>query len=206
MVHTLEMHGYIKSRRVKDAFLKVDRANFVPEEHRSHAYFDDPIPIGHAQTISAPSMVAVMLELLDVFEGAKVLEVGTGSGYNACLMGCLGAEVYSIERIPELRNLAKKNMENCPCKDNVHLLLGDGSTGYEEEAPYDRIIVTCGAPDIPEPLKEQLKCGGIMVIPVGGTFFQELYVLRKERHGWRKRVWGDVAFVPLVGRYGHRWA
>ncbi len=206
MVETLAMYGYIKSERINKAFLKVDRADFVPEGYKDKAYFDDPLPIGHAQTISAPSMVAIMLELLELFDGAKVLEIGTGSGYNACLMACAGAQVYTIERIPALRDMAKKNMERCPCKSKIRILLGDGSAGYEAEAPYDRIIVTCGAPDIPSPLIEQLKIGGIMVIPVGGTFFQELYVIKKEKNGLKKKVWGDVAFVPMVGKYGHRWA
>ena len=205
MVETLAMYGYIKSERIKKAFLMVDRADFVPEEYRDKAYFDDPLPIGHAQTISAPSMVAIMLELLELFDGAKVLEVGAGSGYNACLIACAGAEVYTIERIPALRDKAKKNMEKCPCKSKVHILIGDGSGGYKAEAPYDRIIVTCGAPDVPPPLIEQLKIDGIMVIPVGGTFFQELYVIKKEKKGLKKKVWGDVAFVPMIGKYGHRW-
>ncbi len=202
----LEREGYIRSERVKRAFLLVDRGNFVPESQRHRAYFDEPLPIGHSQTISAPSMVAIMLELLEIEEGNKVLEVGTGSGYNACLMACMGAQVISIERIPALRDFAKKNMKHCPCGDRVKILLGDGSMGYAGEAPYDRIIVTCGAPDVPPPLLEQLKVNGILVIPLGGTFFQELYVIRKKKEGIVRRRWGDVAFVPLIGRYGHRWA
>ncbi|MCD6276575.1 MAG: protein-L-isoaspartate(D-aspartate) O-methyltransferase [Thermoplasmata archaeon] len=206
MVHLLEREGYIRSERVKRAFLMVDRAQFVPDENKSMAYFDEPLPIGHAQTISAPSMVAIMLELLNIEDGNKILEIGTGSGYNACLMACMGANVISIERIPALCDFAKKNVEKCACRERIKIMLGDGSVGYKKEAPYDRIIVTCGAPDIPPPLLEQLKDGGIMVIPLGGTFFQELYVVKKERDKILKRRWGDVAFVPLIGRYGHRWA
>ncbi len=202
----LERYGYIKSDRVKRAFLMVDRADFVPEKYKKEAYFDDPLPIGHKQTISAPSMVAIMLELLEIFPDAKILEIGTGSGYNACLMACMGAKVYTIERIPALRDIAKKNMKKCPCGKNVIILLGDGSKGYEQEAPYDRIIVTCGAPETPPPLLQQLNDPGIMVIPIGGTFFQELYVIKKENGKIIKRPWGDVAFVPLIGKYGHRWA
>ena len=205
LVNELIRYNYIRTDRVKRAFLSVDRKNFVPDNLKCNAYYDDPLPIGHSQTISAPSMVAIMLELLDVKEDNKVLEIGTGSGYNACLLAYLSKMVYTIERIPGLRNFAKKNLEKCPFKDRIILLLGDGSVGYEKGGPYDRIIVTCGAPEIPKPLIEQLKDGGIMVIPVGGTFFQELYILEKEGNKIKKRVWGDVAFVPLVGKYGHRW-
>ena len=206
MVRELILWGYIKDERVKKAFLSVDRAKFIPEEYKNQAYYDEPLPIGHSQTISAPSMVAVMLELLDVKEDSRILEVGTGSGYNACLLASIGRKVYTIERITALRDFAKKNFEKCPHKEKIVSLLGDGSKGYPPEAPYDRIMVTCGAPDIPPPLLEQLADGGIMVIPVGGTFFQELYVVEKKGERIKRRVWGDVAFVPLVGRYGHRWA
>ncbi len=206
MVNMLEMYGYIRTRKVKEAFLKVDRANYVPSNYRHLAYADEPLPVSHGQTISAPSMVAIMLELLKVEEGHKVLEIGTGSGYNACLLACLGAEVITIERVPALRDIAKKNLERCPCKDRIRVLLGDGSVGYPSEAPYDRIIVTCGAPRIPPPLLEQLKVGGIMVIPVGGAFYQELVVVEKTEQGIKKTVWGDVVFVPLIGKYGHKWA
>ena len=197
---------YIKSERVKEAFLAVDRKNFIPEKYRDKAYYDDPLPIGYNQTISAPSMVATMLELLDIEEKDKILEIGTGSGYNACLLAALGEKVITIERIPQLRDFAKKNMEKCKYREKVMVLLGDGSEGYEAEAPYDKIIVTCGAPDIPDSLVKQLKDGGRLVIPVGGTFFQELYVVEKEGEKIKKRVWGDVAFVPMIGKHGHRWA
>ncbi len=207
MVHLLESQGYIKNPQIRDAFLQVDRANFVPEKYRSKAYFDTPLPIGHAQTISAPSMVAIMLHLLEIEQNSKVLEIGTGSGYNACLLACLGARVFTIERLYPLYEMAKENMKQCPYRDRITILFGDGSGGFPKEAPYQRIMVTCGAPDIPKPLVEQLENGGIMVIPVGGTFFQELYVVEKDSNGnLRKRIWGDVAFVPMVGKYGHRWA
>ena len=206
MVEYLASQGYIRSDRVRNAFLSVDRADFVPQEYRSKAYFDTPLPIGHGQTISAPSIVAEMVEALELEDGQKVLEVGTGSGYNACIMAAMGAEVYTVERIPHLREMARKNMERCKFRDRVHLLLGDGSLGYPPEAPYQRIMVTCGAPDVPKPLLEQLADGGIMVIPVGGTFYQELLVIKKEKGKIMKKYLGDVAFVPLVGRYGHRWA
>ena len=206
MVQYLVEEGYIKSENVRGAFEMVDRADFVPEEYRRRAYFDTPLPIGHGQTISAPSIVAAMLELLEIYPGAKALEIGTGSGYNACLMACAGAEVYTVERLEPLVRMARKNLEKCPCRERVRVLLGDGSMGYPPEAPYSRIMVTCGAPEVPEPLIEQLDENGIMVIPVGGTLYQELIAVKKENGKFLRKYWGDVAFVPMIGRYGHRWA
>ncbi len=206
LVDELLRWKYIKAERVKNAFLSVDRKNFIPEKYKDKAYYDDSLPIGYNQTISAPSMVATMLELLEIKEEDKILEIGTGSGYNACLLAALGKEVITIERIPQLRDFAKKNMANCQYEDKITVLLGDGSAGYDAEAPYDKIIVTCGAPEIPSPLVEQLGMGGRMVIPVGGIFFQELYIVEKREEGVYKKVWGDVAFVPMIGKHGHRWA
>ena len=206
LVEELVRKGYIIDERIKNAFLAVDRGHFLSENLLSKAYYDEPLPIGYKQTISAPSIVAVLLKLLDISPEDKILEIGTGSGYNACLLAALGETVFTIERIPELRETAKKNMKSCPFEKKIISLLGDGSMGYEEEAPYDRILVTCGAPDIPPNLREQLKSGGRMIIPVGGSFFQELYILEKTEDGIKKRVWGDVAFVPMVGKYGHKWS
>ncbi len=206
LVEELVRQKYITSERVKQAFLSVDRKFFVPKDVKSRAYYDDPLPIGYNQTISSPSIVATMLELLNVTEGDKVLEVGTGSGYNACLLAAMGRVVYTVERVPQLRDFARKNMENCRFHDKIILILGDGSVGYDVEAPFDKIMVTCGAPEIPKPLVEQLSPGGRMIIPVGGTFFQELYVVEKREDGVYRKIWGDVAFVPMIGKHGHRWA
>jgi protein-L-isoaspartate(D-aspartate) O-methyltransferase len=207
MVRRLVSIGYIKSERVKRCMLAVDRARFVPERCRWEAYLDRPLPLMCGQTISAPHMVALMLELLDVEYGMKVLEIGTGSGYHACLLACLvgdGGRVVTVERIPEVHEYAVERLKRCPHSDRIRAVLGDGSLGFKEEAPYDRILVTCGAPDVPPPLLEQLADDGLMVIPVGGTFFQELIRVRKKGKKIRKERFGDVAFVPMMGKYGWR--
>jgi len=206
LVNLLVRKKYITSERIKEAFLSVDRGNFVRENLRDMAYYDEPLPIGYKQTISAPSIVAVMITLLNVEPSNKILEIGTGSGYNACLLAALGKKVYTIERIPELRKQALENLKKCKHREKVVSLLGDGSKGYPPEAPYDRILVTCGAPDIPQPLIRQLAEGGRMVIPVGSMMFQELYIIEKKNSEIKKKIWGDVAFVPMIGTYGHRWA
>ena len=215
LVELLRSSGYIRSDRVERAMLSVPREEFVPEDLRSLAYIDRPLPIGWGQTISAPSIVAYMTELLDARVGDKVLEVGTGSGYQAAVLAEVVApsseprdrwgHVYSIERIPELAEFARRNLERTGYADRVTVIVGDGSKGYEPEAPYDRIIVTAAAPKIPEPLVDQLKPGGRLVIPVGPRFAQELVVVEKDPDG-RVRVRRDleVIFVPLVGDYGWR--
>lgn len=190
--------------KVLDAMLRVPRHLFVPTQISGDAYVDTPLSIGCGQTISAPHMVAMMCDLLDLREGLKVLEVGTGSGYNAAvlaqLVGSTG-HIYSVERIASLVEFAKKNLaENGDT--NVTVLLEDGSGGDLEHAPYDRICVTCAAPDIPQPLIEQLKPGGLMVIPVGVTS-QQLYLVKKDMDGTvHKEIKGGVVFVPLIGKHG----
>ncbi len=193
--------------RVLEAMLRVPRHLFVPPQYSREAYSDYPLPIGYGQTISAPHMVAIMCDLLDVLPGHKVLEVGGGSGYHAAVVAELvgkNGKVVMIERIPELAERAKNTLEALGY-DNVKVVVGDGSEGYEEEAPYDRIYVTAAAPEVPEPLLKQLKPGGKMVIPVGDAI-QELYVIEKDWSGRiRKKRWGGVRFVPLVGKYGFRF-
>lgn len=203
-VRALIGEGLIKSDEVRRAFLKYPRYLFVEERYRGYAHVDEPLPIPAGQTISAPHMVAIMLELAKLGPGMNVLEVGTGSGWNAALIAELvGTDVYTVERIPELVEFARRNLERAGV-ENVHVILGDGSKGFPPKAPYDRIIVTAGAPKIPEPLIEQLKPGGLLVIPVGGYhLWQDLYIVEKtEESGIKKRRWGGVAFVPLVGEYG----
>jgi len=193
------------SEKVAKAMLKVPRHVFVPE-HASEAYNDYPLPIGHGQTISAPHMVAIMCELLDLKEGEKVLEVGTGCGYHAAVVAEIVGEngkVITIERIPELAERAKRTLNSLGIK-NIKVVVGDGSKGYWEEAPYDKIYVTAAAPDIPKSLIEQLKNGGKMVIPVG-DYVQYLYVVEKDEKGRvKKKNWGPVRFVPLIGEEGFK--
>ena len=202
LVTSLKYHGI--SEKVLRAMLTVPRHLFVPAVHLSDSYVDTPLNIGYGQTISAPHMVAIMCNLLDLQEGHKVLEIGAGSGYNAAVMGELvgnTGEVYSIERIPELVKFSKSNLKAAGyC--NVEVLLSDGSIGLPEHAPYDRICVTASAPSIPEPLVQQLKPGGRMVIPVGETF-QSLYLVIKDSAGTVvNKEWGGVVFVPLIGKHG----
>ncbi len=202
LVARLKVHGV--SEKVLSAMLTVPRHLFVPSVHMSNAYVDAPLNIGYGQTISAPHMVAIMCHLLDLQEGNKVLEVGTGSGYNAAVMAELignAGTVYSTERITELVRSSKNNLKAAGYS-NVEVFLSDGSIGLPEHAPYDRICVTASAPSIPEPLVEQLKPGGKMVIPVG-EMFQSLYLVTKGNDGTVvTKEWGGVVFVPLIGKHG----
>lgn len=191
------------SDRVVDAMERVPRDLFVPRRIGHTAYEDRPLPIGKGQTISAPHMVAIMCDVLDIGEGMKVLDVGTGSGYHAAVIAELvGHEghVYSIERIPELVLFARENLSDAGI-DNVTVLEGDGSRGLPKFAPYDRINVAATAPKIPEPLKEQLKVGGKLVIPLGSCF-QELVLVERTQEGFELEHHGGVVFVPLVGDHG----
>jgi len=211
LVEKLIMEGVIRSEKVKKAMLNVPREEFVPPDQRKWAYVDHPLPIGHGQTISAPHMVAIMTELLDPEPGHKVLEIGTGSGYQTAVLAEIVAKqdperkghVYSIERIPELAFFAKENLRRTSYIVYVTVIVGDGSKGYPEKAPYDRIMVTAAAPDIPKPLVDQLKPGGIMVVPVGDLGLQRLLVIHKKPDGKleiREDTW--CLFVPLIGEYG----
>lgn len=207
LVEKLEREGIIKSEKVKRAFLRVPRYKFVPERYKAYAHVDEPLPIPAGQTISAPHMVAIMLELAELEEGMNVLEVGTGSGWNAALIyELVKRDVYTIERIPELAEFARRNLERAGY-NRVHVIVGDGTKGFPPKAPYDRIIVTAGAPKVPEPLIEQLKVGGKILIPVGSYhLWQELLEVIKisEDNKVKIKNHGGVAFVPLIGEYGWR--
>ncbi len=192
------------SEKVYRAMLKVPRHLFIPFNYRDDAYTDTPLPIGKDQTISAPHMVAIMCELLDLKEGHKVLEVGTGRGYHAAVVAEIVGEkgkVITVERIEELARKAREVLESLGYS-NIRVVVGDGSKGFKEESPYDRIFVTASAPDVPKPLIDQLKPGGKMVLPVG-NFVQNLIIVEKDESGEiKKKPWGAVRFVPLVGEYG----
>jgi protein-L-isoaspartate(D-aspartate) O-methyltransferase len=195
------MRGRI-GERVILAMNRVPRELFVPERLQSRAYDDIPLPIGYEQTISAPHMVAIMCDLLDLQKGMSVLEVGGGSGYHAAVMADLvGAEghIFSVERHPELVARARESLNQAGI-NNVTMIEGDGSIGLPQRAPFDRISVAATAPRVPEPLKQQLKEGGKMVIPVG-TVFQEL-VLVTRKNGFAAEEKMGVAFVPLIGKEG----
>jgi protein-L-isoaspartate(D-aspartate) O-methyltransferase len=195
------MRGRI-GERVISAMNVIPREVFVPERIQSRAYDDIPLPIGYDQTISAPHMVAIMCDMLDLQEGMSVLEVGGGSGYHAAVMAELvgtKGHIFSIERHTKLVANARRSLNFVGIK-NVTMIEGDGSIGLPEHAPFDRISVAATAPKIPEPLKQQLKVGGRMVIPVG-TVFQEL-VLVTRKNGFVAEEKMGVAFVPLIGKEG----
>lgn len=187
----------ISNSRVIEAMLKIPRHKFLPEHLGDYAYSDGPLPIGMGQTISQPYIVAYMTELLNLKKGDKVLEIGTGSGYQAAILAEIGCDVYTIEIVEILTLRAKKVLQNLGY-NNIHFKVDDGYMGWEEHAPYDAILVTAAPPEIPEPLTEQLKEGGKMVIPVG-DYFQELILLKKTREGLKEKRVTPVRFVPMTG-------
>jgi protein-L-isoaspartate(D-aspartate) O-methyltransferase len=191
----------IRDERVLAAFRKVPRHLFVPGDVRDRAYEDRPLSIGRGQTISQPYMVACMTEALGLSGGEKVLEIGTGSGYQTAILLEMGAEVFSMERIAELSESARRNLDGAGLAGG-RLRVGDGTLGWPEEAPFDRAIVTAGAPSIPAPLPDQLREGGILAIPVGGEDEQVLYRVVREGAGLRKERICSCIFVKLVGEEG----
>jgi protein-L-isoaspartate(D-aspartate) O-methyltransferase len=197
----LERRG-IRDRRVLEAMAAIPREVFVPHAPESVAYDDRALPIEKGQTISQPYIVARMSELLGVEPGDRILEIGTGSGYQAAVLAKLGARVVSIERHEALARGAIERLRGLGI-DGVEVRVGDGSRGDPEGAPWDGIIVTAAAPDIPAALREQLAVGGCLVIPVGPRWEQELIVVeRRSPTEWRERSDGAVMFVPLVGEAG----
>jgi protein-L-isoaspartate(D-aspartate) O-methyltransferase len=201
MVETQLISRGIKDERVLDAMRKVPRHLFMPEPMRHAAYEDRALAIGEEQTISQPYMVAIMTELLELSGSEKVLEIGTGSGYQAAVLAELAAEVYTIERIPELAVQAGQAMEKLGYK-NINILVGDGTLGLEVEAPFDRIIVTAAAPSVPVPLVAQLEESGIIIVPVGDQSSQVLLKGRKRGRALVEEHHTPCAFVPLVGEHG----
>jgi protein-L-isoaspartate(D-aspartate) O-methyltransferase len=202
MVRDLIAARGIKDERVLAAMRKVQRHLFVKEHLRSQAYGDHALPIGAAQTISQPYIVARMTELLEVGPEHSVLEIGTGSGYQTAILALLARRVYSLERIAELAKEAIPRMRQLGL-DNVKIQVFDGTVGWSEWAPYDRILVTAGAPKVPEPLLDQLAPGGTLLVPEGQLNMQRLVLYRKSARGeMRRREGEDVAFVPLLGRHG----
>jgi len=194
----------IKDQNVLNVFRKVPRHLFVDPSMHQDAYGDFPLSIGKGQTISQPYMVALMVQLLKIERDNIVLEIGTGSGYETAILAELAAKVYSIERIESLANKAKKLLDKVGYK-NIFIKIGDGTLGWPEFAPFDRVVVTAAAEKVPEPLVEQLKNEGRLVIPLGSRFSQSLTLLEKDRFGKiRQEEICGCAFVPLIGKYGWR--
>lgn len=216
LIQNLIKEGILHSSKVIEAMRKVPREKFLPENMQTYSAVDTPLPIGFGQTASAPHMVSIMNEALHLEIGNKVLEVGAGSGWHAATIAELIApqtaprsewgHIYTVEIVQNLAEFARKNIMNGGYGDRVTIIYSDGSIGYPEKAPYDRILVTAGAPDVPKPLVDQLKTTGIMLIPVGSlSLFQSLFKITKTGDGKTKEEsLGGVAFVPLTGEYGHK--
>lgn len=191
----------VDDSRVLEAMRKVPRHLFVDEALRSQAYNDHPLPIGEKQTISQPYIVALMTQGLELKGDEKVLEIGTGSGYQTAILAELAERVFSIERIPSLSYKAKQILRKLGYR-NVILRIGDGTLGWSDEAPFDAILVTAGSPKVTQPLIDQLAMGGRMLIPVGDRISQELLLVERIPEGIRKTGLGGVRFVDLVGKWG----
>ncbi|MBI5875533.1 MAG: protein-L-isoaspartate(D-aspartate) O-methyltransferase [Deltaproteobacteria bacterium] len=202
MVETQLIPRGIRDKRVIEAMLAVPRHLFVPEEALwSQAYNDFPLPIGEKQTISQPYIVAFMTEALELKGTEKVLEIGTGSGYQTAILSMLAEKVYSVERIGLLAARARKILDSVHCS-NVVIKIADGTLGWPEESPFDAILTTAAAPEIPKRYIEQLKIGGRLVIPVGEEYSQTLVKIIKTKEGIIKQEMGGCRFVKLIGRYG----
>jgi protein-L-isoaspartate(D-aspartate) O-methyltransferase len=191
----------IRDARVLKAMSVVERHRFVPESLRGGAYADHPLPIGYGQTISQPYMVALMSESLQLSGGEKVLEIGTGSGYQTAILAELAKDVYSIERIDSLANKAQDLLAGLGLT-NVRIRSGDGTLGWPEEAPFERVIITAASPAVPQPLLDQLKDGGKMLLPLGGSLSQMLTLIEKNGRDLRYSDICQCVFVPLVGKVG----
>ena len=198
MVEQQILERGVTDPRVLRAMEVVPRERFVPAARRDQAFDDVPLPIGEGQTISQPYIVALMSSLLELRGDERVLEIGTGSGYPAAILAELAAEVYTIEIIESLGERARRTLSELGYT-NVHVRIGDGYKGWPEAAPFDAVLVTAAPERIPQPLLDQLRVGGRLVIPVGG-FFQELQVITKTEDGIRKQAVTPVRFVPMTGR------
>lgn len=201
MVRTQLVPRGIRDKRVLDAMMRVPRHLFIQGPAHRGAYDDMALPIGDGQTISQPYMVAIMTELLELDGSQKVLEIGTGSGYQAAVLSELSREVFTIERIPKLAEQAAATLHSLSY-ERIRVKSGDGTLGWPEEAPFDRVIITAAAPRIPEPLLEQLGEDGILVIPVGSRHSQQLLRIRKTKEGLSEEYHTPCVFVPLIGTHG----
>ncbi|MBS3750447.1 MAG: protein-L-isoaspartate(D-aspartate) O-methyltransferase [Anaerolineales bacterium] len=192
----------IDSPRVLEAFRSVPRHLFVPQHKREFAYSDGPLPIGRGQTISQPYIVAYMTEALELQGEERVLEIGTGSGYQAAILGELAAEVYTVERHQDLAKTASQRLQDMDY-ENIHVIQGDGTEGLPEHAPFQGVIVTAAAPEVPRPLLDQLDEGGRLIMPVGSRGGQVLKLYQRREGDFSVKALSPVAFVPLIGEHGH---
>jgi len=193
----------IRDERVLSAMERVPRHLFVPPELVPYAYEDRPLPIGAGQTISQPYIVALSTQALELSPQDRVLEIGTGSGYQAAVLAELAGEVYTVERLPELSQAARERLERLGYR-NLHFRVGDGTKGWPDEAPFDAILVTAAAPKVPQSLVEQLAEGGRLVIPIGGRESQDLWLMRRRTRRLEKVYLCPCTFVPLIGEEGWR--
>jgi len=193
----------LRDPRLLAAMEAVPRHRFVPSDHLNWSYADGPLPIGFGQTISQPYIVAFMTDALHLTGSERVLEVGTGSGYQAAILGQLAAEVHTVEFIPELSAQAEKVLQELGFT-NIHIHSGDGSLGWPEAAPYDGILVAAAAPSLPQPLMDQLAEGGRIILPVGSRGFQQLEIWERRGKKFKHEASIPVAFVPLRGEHGWR--
>jgi protein-L-isoaspartate(D-aspartate) O-methyltransferase len=191
----------IHDPRVLAAMLEIPRHLFIPHAYDRAAYDDNPLPIGSGQTISQPYIVALMTELLHPKATDNMLEIGTGSGYQAAVLSLLVQQLTTIERITTVADMARRNLKSIGI-DNVIVIEGDGSLGYPGNAPYDGIIITAATPDVPKPLIEQLADGGTLVAPIGGRDIQDLITIHKQGRSFKRESRGGVRFVPLIGQHG----
>jgi protein-L-isoaspartate(D-aspartate) O-methyltransferase len=216
LIDNLTRQGILRSANVIEAMLSIPRSQFLSPDAQSHGATDTPLPIGQGQTVSAPRIVAIINEKLQLQTGQKILEVGAGSGWHAATVAETIApkdaprsewgHLYAVEINQTLADTARKNIMNTGYSDRVTIIVADGSKGYSEKAPYDRIFVAASVADVPKPLIDQLKKGGIMIIPVGSaSLFQTLMKITKETDGTlTKESVGGVAYAPLTGEYGHK--
>ena len=216
LIDSLIKQDILRTPQVIKAMRSVPRTNFLPRDMQDYTSTDTPLPIGSGQTISAPHMVSIMNEALKLQVGNKVLEVGAGSGWHAATIAEIIApkeaprsewgRIFTVEIVQALAETARKNIMNAGYGDRVSIINFDGSKGYPEKAPYDRIVVTASAPKVPKPLLDQLKENGILIVPVGSpTLFQSLLKITKQADGKiSEENLGGVAFVPLTGEYGHK--
>lgn len=202
LIGTMQERG-IRDLNVLRAFDTIHRHEFIPESMRHQAYNDAPVPIGFGQTASQPSLQGLYMQVLDLQPTHKVLEVGTGCGFQTAVLAQLVDRVYSVERIRELAVRAREKLDELRIS-NVAILVGDGTIGWSRYAPYDAILVAAGGPEVPRPLMEQLAEGGRMLIPVGGRTMQRLMLVERTGDQFAQREVTECTFVPLLGRFG--WA